>query len=386
MKENEISKFISRNILEDKKAFFIKKINIASQENKPLYNNLEKFFNDEQLYFNTNINGNKIVLGKINKNKDDFLFKLKKHKFFKFLRPLKTNKKSSKTYKSNSTNNLKSSSSRKKSTIYNEKKTISDLELNNIFEQFKIAKTKLKKQNSVNLSKSTFKSTRPQFILKKMLSLQEGILDKENDENIKKIKLEKKISQSVNRNENESIMNNGNAFRIIKELKEKTNNENENNRNYYYLESNWLKDLRKDSNNKTNNIKDIFINTGSLTRPNFKVIYKKLDDENEKIRSGFNYLREIDKKNFLKNNYLINRIDYLNFKNSFNELSDIKILGKNLLDCEIENAKFIKGKKKVIYKNNPKAEEIDNRVFYRSNSVRDFFNTRIIDNCYKLHN
>jgi hypothetical protein len=83
-----------------------------------------------------------------------------------------------------------------------------------------------------------------------MLSLQEGILDKENDENIKKIKLEKKISQSVNRNENESIMNNGNAFRIIKELKEKTNNENENNRNYYYLESNWLKDLRKDSNNK----------------------------------------------------------------------------------------------------------------------------------------
>ena len=386
MKINEIAKFLSTNIIDDKKAFYIKKINIRSNENKPFYNGLEKFFNDEQLYFNTNINGNKIVLGRINKNKDELLFKLKKHKFFKFLRPIKTMKKSSTTYKSNSSNNIISSSSKRRSRINKEKDSISDLELNNIFEQFKIIKTKIKKQNSVNLSKSKFKSTRPQFILKKMLSLQEGILDKENNENLQKIKLEKKISQSVNRNEKESIMNNGNAFRIIKELKEKTNNENENSRNYHYLESNWLMDLRKDSINKNNNVKEIFINTGSLTRPNFKVVYKKLEDENEKIRSGFNYLREIDKANFLKNNYLRNRIDYLNFKNSFNELSDIKILGKNLLDCEIENAKFIKGKKKVIYRINPKEEEIDNRVFYRSNSVRDFFNTRIIDNCYKLHN
>ena len=386
MKINEIAKFLSTNIIDDKKAFFIKKINIRSNENKPFYNGLEKFFNDEQLYFNTNINGNKIVLGRINKNKDELLFKLKKHKFFKFLRPIKTMKKSSTTYKSNSSNNIISSSSKRRSRINKEKDSISDLELNNIFEQFKIIKTKIKKQNSVNLSKSKFKSTRPQFILKKMLSLQEGILDKENNENLQKIKLEKKISQSVNRNEKESIMNNGNAFRIIKELKEKTNNENENSRNYHYLESNWLMDLRKDSINKNNNVKEIFINTGSLTRPNFKVVYKKLEDENEKIRSGFNYLREIDKANFLKNNYLRNRIDYLNFKNSFNELSDIKILGKKLLDCEIENAKFIKGKKKVIYRINPKEEEIDNRVFYRSNSVRDFFNTRIIDNCYKLHN
>jgi hypothetical protein len=45
-----------------------------------------------------------------------------------------------------------------------------------------------------------------------------------------------------------------------------------------------------------------------------------------------------------------------------------------------------KEKKRVIYRINPEEEEIDNRVFYRSNSVRDFFNTRIIDNCYKLHN
>ncbi len=386
MKINEITKFLSTNIIDDKKAFFIKKINIRSNENKPFYNGLEKFFNDEQLYFNTNINGNKIVLGRINKNKDELLFKLKKHKFFKFLRPIKTMKKSSTTYKSNSSNNIISSSSKRRSRINKEKDSISDLELNNIFEQFKIIKSKLKKQNSVNLSKSKFKTTRPQFILKKMLSLQEGILDKESNENLKKIKLERKIAQSVNRNEKESIMNNGNAFRIIKELKEKTNNENENHRNYHYLESNWLMDLRKDLINKKNNVKEIFINTGSLTRPNFKVVYKKLEDENEKIRSGFNYLREIDKANFLKNNYLRNRIDYLNFKNSFNELSDIKILGKNLLDCEIENAKFIKGKKKVIYRINPKEEEIDNRVFYRSNSVRDFFNTRIIDNCYKLHN
>ena len=386
MKINDIAKFLSRNIIDDKKAFFIKKINIHSNENKPFYNDLTKFFNDEKLYFNTKINGNKIVLGKINKNKDDLFFKSKKHKFYKFLRPIKTNKKSSTTYKSNSSINIISSSSKRRSRMCKEKDSISDLELNNIFEQFKIIKTKIKKQNSVNLSKSKFKSTRPQFILKKMLSLQEGILDKESNENLKKIKLERKIAQSVNRNEKESIMNNGNAFRIIKELKEKTNNENENHRNYHYLESNWLMDLRKDSINKNNNVKEIFINTGSLTRPNFKVVYKKLEDENEKIRSGFNYLREIDKANFLKNNYLRNRIDYLNFKNSFNELSDIKILGKNLLDCEIENAKFIKGKKKVIYRINPKEEEIDNRVFYRSNSVRDFFNTRIIDNCYKLHN
>ena len=88
MKENENnnSKFTSRNLKKAKKTLYLKKINIYSKENNTLYKGLSKFFNDENFFFNNKINGSQIILGKINKNSEDSIYKLNKQKI---LRPLK---------------------------------------------------------------------------------------------------------------------------------------------------------------------------------------------------------------------------------------------------------------------------------------------------------
>ncbi len=402
MKENENnnSKFTSRNLKKAKKTLYLKKINIYSKENNTLYKGLSKFFNDENFFFNNKINGSQIILGKINKNSEDSIYKLNKQKI---LRPLKKKK----SFKSNSTHVISSNSGRtNKNLLFGKEKTpISDSELNNIYEHFKSIKYSLINNNNLtsdlslnnnnnseknyfDKSKTLYKSftLKPRLQLKNMLNLQEEILEKENENNKKK-KIEKKIYERTKRKENESIMNSGITYRIIKELKEKTNNEIEKNSNYNSLESNWLLNLRRNflNNNNNKNYKEIFINLGSFTRPNYNIVYKKLNYNNEKIRFGFNHLREIDKKNFLKNKYLCQRNDYSLFKKSFHDLKDIKILGKDLLKCEIENSKLIKGKK-IIYQNKHRIEEINDKTFCKSYSMKDFFNNNIIDNCYKIHN
>ena len=344
MKENENnnSKFTSRNLKKAKKTLYLKKINIYSKENNTLYKGLSKFFNDENFFFNNKINGSQIILGKINKNSEDSIYKLNKQKI---LRPLKKKK----SFKSNSTHVISSNSGRtNKNLLFGKEKTpITDSELNNIYEHFKSIKYSLINKNNLtsdlslnnnnnseknyfDKSKSLYKSftLKPTLQLKNMLNLQEEILEKEN-ENDKKKKIEKKIYERTKRKENESIMNSGITYRIIKELKEKTNNEIEKNSNYNSLESNWLLNLRRNflNNNNNKNYKEIFINMGSFTRPNYNIVYKKLNYNNEKIRFGFNQLREIDIKNFLKNKYLSQRNDYSLFKKSFHDLKDIKILG-----------------------------------------------------------
>ena len=401
MKENENnnSKFTSRNLKKAKKTLYLKKINIYSKENNTLYKGLSKFFNDENFFFNNKINGSQIILGKINKNSEDSIYKLNKQKI---LRPLKKKK----SFKSNSTHVISSNSGRtNKNLLFGKEKTpITDSELNNIYEHFKSIKNSLINKNNLtsdlslnnnnnseknffDKSKTLYKSftLKPRLQLKNMLNLQEEILEKENENNKKK-KIEKKIYERTKRKENESIMNSGITYRIIKELKEKTNNEIEKNSNYNSLESNWLLNLRRNflNNNNNKNYKEIFINMGSFTRPNYNIVYKKLNYNNEKIRFGFNQLREIDKKNFLKNKYLSQRNDYSLFKKSFHDLKDIKILGKDLLKCEIENSKLIKGKK-IIYQNKHRIEEINDKIFCKSYSMKDFFNNNIIDNCYKIH-
>ena len=401
MKENENnnSKFTSRNLKKAKKTLYLKKINIYSKENNTLYKGLSKFFNDENFFFNNKINGSQIILGKINKNSEDSIYKLNKQKI---LRPLKKKK----SFKSNSTHVISSNSGRtNKNLLFGKEKTpITDSELNNIYEHFKSIKNSLINKNNLtsdlslnnnnnseknffDKSKTLYKSftLKPTLQLKNMLNLQEEILEKENENNKKK-KIEKKIYERTKRKENESIMNSGITYRIIKELKEKTNNEIEKNSNYNSLESNWLLNLRRNflNNNNNKNYKEIFINMGSFTRPNYNIVYKKLNYNNEKIRFGFNQLREIDKKNFLKNKYLSQRNDYSLFKKSFHDLKDIKILGKDLLKCEIENSKLIKGKK-IIYQNKHRIEEINDKIFCKSYSMKDFFNNNIIDNCYKIH-
>lgn len=401
MKENENnnSKFTSRNLKKAKKTLYLKKINIYSKENNTLYKGLSKFFNDENFFFNNKINGSQIILGKINKNSEDSIYKLNKQKI---LRPLKKKK----SFKSNSTHVISSNSGRtNKNLLFGKEKTpITDSELNNIYEHFKSIKYSLINKNNLtsdlslnnnnnseknffDKSKTLYKSLtlKPTLQLKNMLNLQEEILEKENENNKKK-KIEKKIYERTKRKENESIMNSGITYRIIKELKEKTNNEIEKNSNYNSLESNWLLNLRRNflNNNNNKNYKEIFINMGSFTRPNYNIVYKKLNYNNEKIRFGFNQLREIDKKNFLKNKYLSQRNDYSLFKKSFHDLKDIKILGKDLLKCEIENSKLIKGKK-IIYQNKHRIEEINDKIFCKSYSMKDFFNNNIIDNCYKIH-
>ena len=401
MKENENnnSKFTSRNLKKAKKTLYLKKINIYSKENNTLYKGLSKFFNDENFFFNNKINGSQIILGKINKNSEDSIYKLNKQKI---LRPLKKKK----SFKSNSTHVISSNSGRtNKNLLFGKEKTpITDSELNNIYEHFKSIKNSLINKNNLtsdlslnnnnnseknffDKSKTLYKSLtlKPTLQLKNMLNLQEEILEKENENNKKK-KIEKKIYERTKRKENESIMNSGITYRIIKELKEKTNNEIEKNSNYNSLESNWLLNLRRNflNNNNNKNYKEIFINLGSFTRPNYNIVYKKLNYNNEKIRFGFNHLREIDKKNFLKNKYLSQRNDYSLFKKSFHDLKDIKILGKDLLKCEIENSKLIKGKK-IIYQNKHRIEEINDKIFCKSYSMKDFFNNNIIDNCYKIH-
>ena len=292
-----------------------------------------------------------------------------------------------------------------------EKYPISDTELNDIYDSYKQIEIKNKDSlinkkktpfnlyNNYNINRNNSKSNNVSLLnslrntslnllnssteksLNSLLKLQENTLNLNKKHIIENKKIETKIAKSTKKDKKDLLMNQTNFYRAFKEIKYK--NENELSSNHYSNTLKWLMNLRLNDNFSKNNlnrnfIKETFINTGSLTRPKFAVIYKNLNKQNEKIRNHFN-----------KFDYLKLSKSQKSFKSKINEafsdLDDLRIKGKKLLDYERENSSLIKGKK-IIYKKIHRKDEKEDLDFIYSYSYKDFARNQIIDNCSKLHN
>ena len=292
-----------------------------------------------------------------------------------------------------------------------EKYPISDTELNDIYDSYKQIEIKNKDSlinkkktpfnlyNNYNINRNNSKSNNVSLLnslrntslnllnssteksLNSLLKLQENTLNLNKKHIIENKKIETKIAKSTKKDKKDLLMNQTNFYRAFKEIKYK--NENELSSNHYSNTLKWLMNLRLNDNFSKNNlnrnfIKETFINTGSLTRPKFAVIYKNLNKQNEKIRNHFN-----------KFDYLKLSKSQKSFKSKINEafsdLDDLSIEGQKLLDYERENSNLIKGKK-IIYKKIHRKDEKEDLDFIYSYSYKDFARNQIIDNCSKLHN
>ena len=294
-----------------------------------------------------------------------------------------------------------------------EKYPISETELNELYDNYKQLeiknndsliltnkkKTSFNLYNNININRNNSNSNNISLLnsvrntslnllnnsteksLNSILKLQEKTLKLNKKHFIENKKMEKILSKSTKKEKKDLLIYQTNFYRAFKEIKYK--NENELSTNHYSNTLKWLMNLRSNNNfskmnlNK-NCIRESFINTGSLTRPKFAVIYKRINKQNEKIRNHFN------KYDYFKisksQKYFNNKI-----KEAFSDLDDLSIEGKKLLDYERENSNLMKGKK-IIYKKIHKKDEKDDLDFIRSYSFKDFARNQIIDNCSKLHN
>ena len=265
--------------------------------------------------------------------------------------------------------------------LKNKKKTSFNLYNNNNIISNNNKKNNLSLLNSARNSSLNLLSSSSEKSLNSILKLQEKTLKLNKKHLIDNKKMEKRLLKTTKKDKKDLLIYQTNFYRAFKEIKYK--NENELSTNHYSNTLKWLMNLRSNNNfskmnlNK-NCIRESFINTSSLTRHKFKVIYKRINKQNEKIRNHFN------KYDYFKisksQKYFNNKI-----KEAFSDLDDLNIEGKKLLDYERENSSLMKGKK-IIYKKIHKKDEKDDLDFIRSYSFKDFARNQIIDNCSKLHN
>ena len=424
------------------KTLLLKRINIYSKENQNILDLINKSFKEPQSFFSSSIDGKRIIIGKkIPKFKDDPINlndekdnTINKQYVRGFKKILSTNNKKRNFHSLNKYNdnptivdnaniNLTKEKDDNSSNIYKrtlknaakspaipliERTPISDTELNDIYENFKqlekknnmfdnklnSIKTSFKsnnfknskknyslqnsKRNSPNLSFNYLKQKKKKS-LNNILKLQEKTL-KLNKKHLKeKEKIEKLLSKNTKKQKENLLINQTSFYRTLKELRNK--NEFEEGNNYYNGTLKWLMHLRvNDEISRNKNkiyIRDAFINIGCLNRPKFAMIYSKINKPKEKIRSYFNknFTLRLSKSQSLIKNKL---------QEAFEELDDLSIQGKNLLNCEMENASLIKGKK-IIYKKILRVDENNEQDYVKSYSVKGSFKNQIIDNCGKLH-
>ena len=216
------------------------------------------------------------------------------------------------------------------------------------------------------------------------LYLQEKILNefknniKKNDYIIEKIKhITKKKNQDLLINKIENYRYNLQKINKSQRIK---NNEN------YYKTIKWLSSLRKYDNNDNNNniiikndneknkedILENYINKYQYSFGNSSNLYSDLESNISPLYALI-LPQNLKCKEIIKNTHIYKSDSLPN------------IIGKNLLDYEIELSKSLEGKKKILVKNNNKDEEIKPLIFAKSNRLKNYQIPKAITNTINLH-
>ena len=327
------------------------KINL--NEHNDIKQQIHKVFSDPNFYFSSNLNGNRIIIGK-NKPSKNIIPKIVSSRKSIFFYKSKGNPIRISPDKKNKISFLKNNN---KDLIINDanKKYLDEEDLEEIyskFEEISLENTlKNKKLNGKNLNEEfindinnkLYKTVRTEY--KHKLNFKEEVLNKKKKEEIKIKNIKKNLVKKIKRRESKLLINKSESYRKKKEIKDNIFKEIE---NYFQPNFNWIVSLRGDKDNH-------YINDGTDENPFWNIVIHKKENF-QKIRN-LNFLKT--QHSFFKDNYLKKKLPFKNFDFLKKEIDDLNIdfsnmiiKGKKLLDFEKENSRNLKGKKYLVY-NNP---------------------------------
>ena len=427
-------KKLSQNNNIYKRYLFLKKIDLKDSSNKRYLEVIHKIFNDDKLFLSNYYKNNKIVVGKShNKSETNLLQKNNLHKKYYFKKQpnkMKERTLSSATNITNGTTSLNLSPKNRKYYLKTKENFVTDEELKNIYQKW----INKEKRNEQNMNKKHLKLNKiNNFSFKEfegILNLQNLILNKRKENNIKKNKIEQKLLRHTAKNRDKLLMNQINNFRIKREEMEELDNQNIessiNNKttinngkkkgNIYLkdLEVNllWQTSLRDYQNNITinkkpnlnkkrcnsSNIMDIknrytsfhsFDKRDVIYNPNEKSnsIYAQItpsnNKDNEKIRDTLNECN-ICSKHFRRNKEKYKLENKIFYKTKI--FDGLNIQGKKLINFEIELSKELEGKRKRLVKIPYSENEINSKIFAENNNINNKIDMPLtVKNTVKLH-
>ena len=372
------------NNIVDKKVFMKKRTN----------NNLNKKYSLSSNQINT-LNANSLLKNKLN---DSNMSILSKYGY----------------YKKPSNNNALYM--KRPSIFFNDKEFITDNELKNLFQKFKVKKSRNEKNY---FSKSTINfNTSLRNEINNRINLQEKILDTYKKNERKGNYIINRIKKFTKKENKDLLMKQVDKYRF---KIEQINNSSLRKKNYenYNRVIQWLSSLRqydKNTNKKNISKKNLEEHETSF---NNNFTYNTNRDNNTNINyNNTNFYQTISSnKEQILDNY-INKLHY-SFGNTSNLYSDIEssitplyalilpqenknketiknsstyeestlplIIGKNLLDYEIGLCKYLEGKKKIIIKNKYNEDEIKPMILSNTKGMERLHIPRSVTNTFDLH-
>lgn len=389
---------ISPKLKPKNKNLLITKIDINKRNHSVIKKLIDEYFTSSTTYFSPSIEGNKIIVGKrLSKEEESSLSErididsVKKlsmlGKNSVFLKPNRNRKNALSTCGSPMNRSVSSSKlglspstlGSKFIQLFNDSKSqISDTEITSIFEKFK----RIKQNNSKYANE--FVKNENNVNIRKMLNLQETILKNQELHEKENQKMENLLSKKVKKHPNllyKSIKN----YRILKEFREKDQDQT-NNIGMSYV--NWLMQLRLHEN--VPGTKTCMFNSGTLSKPNWSTLYLKFPIIKEKIREGFkeycsdNEGKQLEKSVFSYYKIAQNQQEKNKAKKYIESLNGLNVVGKSLLQAEIENFKTIKGRKKLLNFPVPENEKKE-KEYQKSSSMKNIYQANIIRSCMNLH-
>lgn len=379
--------------------FFVHKLKHDSQKYKDYQRELQHYFNEPKCYFDFQINGSDVVVGKslpnikikniipINSTKEEKKFRHNK----------KYNRTAQNLSQSRSIKSATNSSHQKKKENFvqlrPDQQYVTDKDIVAIFNKCQSIKTKnmlnpLRNRIIRNKSDSSLA-----YDAHQLFNMQEIILKKQSKENKICNQIMKRILKKTNKNNYQVLMNSTEAFRIKKELYKEFEEDIKKNKPLSYLM--WLKNLRNNGENRNNKTQDFVfvgrnkeviaenntsnindmsnINNSVVNPDNNKPINLKETIRSPRLGKIIHNSNEIKiLKKYLSNDFLKSQLSSKTLNNTKadffinSKLYDLSVRGKDLLKIEFENIKQLKGKKILTKKKDNLGEDYMPKM-YKSN-------------------
>ncbi len=341
------------------KQLILSKIDL--NEHKDMKSHIDKIFTDPNYYFNDEFNGHPVIIGK---KHSKYIISRRSTRKSIHNRMNRISQSKSETSNSKKKDKDKDKSIQKinlNSINNNNQRQIEHDELKGIYKRFH--EITLENSNERTMNRTKYKN---QFIDKELtedinnkdyktlkkeieheLNFQEQVLNKKKLEDAKIENLTKNISKKIKRPISKLLITQNEEYRIKKEIQNTFYNEVQN--SFQDPLYKWYVTLRD---------KDIhFINDGNERNPIWNYYINK-KDENQTVRNP-NLFYKTDFNFYQTNNYLKQKIPNKTFyclkktlNNTMTDFNKMYIRGRNLLEVEIENSKFLKGRK-IILSGNP---------------------------------
>lgn len=317
---------------------------LKKDDKKVVVNQIKDYFEDPEKYLDIN---SKIIVGKKPQTQRFTDLKSSRNFFSEQKSIAEKNYISQDTARSDSNpmSNLRSS---KMSSTFNSKrlkpieKVIEDKNDKEIEDIFKKAKIRIDKSKD-KINKEVFYNANIPNSTQSIFVQQENCLKINNKELQKSAAISKSISEKINKNEKDLLMNTTDTFRFKKQIFDLIDSKKP--RYEKFGENSWLLDLRREKNPTTMRIN--FINVGSDSQPIWKPL---MEYPSKMIRISHKPNEDMQKQlhYLFKGEYFNSVLERNNIDLSkFTDLTKLEVSGKSLIKNEYDQIQMIKGKKKL---------------------------------------